>query len=194
VTLWAADAGLLDTGRVQRLQLRQGTTRLTWADVVDALATDAGFCDFFNRLLANAPYTAYFWETPPVTRHSAGQAFECVLVDSPALAAVAANADAFARQFAEAAGDIAVFPNLGHDACLIAPCPRAVPDVYAHLAAFTRGAPHGQQQAFWKRLGETVRERLTGRPLWLSTSGLGVYWLHARLDSRPKYYTWHPYI
>ena len=28
---------------------------------------------------------------------------------------------------------------------------------------------------------------------WLSTSGLGVYWLHVRLDSYPKYYTYRPY-
>jgi hypothetical protein len=28
---------------------------------------------------------------------------------------------------------------------------------------------------------------------WLSTSGLGVSWLHMRLDSTPKYYNWQPY-
>jgi hypothetical protein len=30
-------------------------------------------------------------------------------------------------------------------------------------------------------------------PLWISTSGLGVYWLHVRLDARPKYYTYAPF-
>ena len=25
-------------------------------------------------------------------------------------------------------------------------------------------------------------------PLWVSTAGLGVSWLHVRLDARPKYY------
>ena len=29
--------------------------------------------------------------------------------------------------------------------------------------------------------------------LWLSTAGLGVYWLHLRLDTRPKYYSFQPY-
>jgi len=28
---------------------------------------------------------------------------------------------------------------------------------------------------------------------WLSTSGLGIAWLHVRLDERPKYYTHAPY-
>ena len=31
------------------------------------------------------------------------------------------------------------------------------------------------------------------RPLWLSTNGLGVAWLHARIDARPKYYSHRPY-
>lgn len=33
----------------------------------------------------------------------------------------------------------------------------------------------------------------TDYPIWLSTSGLGVYWLHMRLDRRPKYYTYEPF-
>ncbi len=30
-------------------------------------------------------------------------------------------------------------------------------------------------------------------PRWLNTSGLGVPWLHVRIDSRPKYITYRPY-
>ena len=30
-------------------------------------------------------------------------------------------------------------------------------------------------------------------PIWFSTSGSGVAWLHFRLDSRPKYYTYKPF-
>ena len=48
----------------------------------------------------------------------------------------------------------------------------------------------------WTRAGDlllraamAVDELLEEQPkVWLSTSGLGVYWLHVRLDSRPKYY------
>ena len=192
--MWRADSELLEAGRVQRLHIRQGTTRMDYAGVLDSLASQADFCLFFSRLLANAPFAAYFWEAPPVMQESAGQPFECVLVDSPALAGVAADASAFAGYFSREAGDIAVFPNLGQDACLVAPCPRGPQAAYAHLAAFVRGAPESRQVAFWKCVAEEVGERLSGRPLWLSTSGLGVYWLHARLDSMPKYYTWRPYV
>jgi hypothetical protein len=31
------------------------------------------------------------------------------------------------------------------------------------------------------------------KPVWLSTAGAGVSWLHVRLDDRPKYYGYRPY-
>ena len=52
-----------------------------------------------------------------------------------------------------------------------------------------RLAPDGQRVAFWAKVG-AVYEALVkqGRPVWLSTEGSGVPWLHVRMDSRPKYY------
>jgi hypothetical protein len=191
---WRAGIEPLQDGQVQRITLRCGRQRLSYADFLEHLALQPGFRAFFNRLLADAPYAAFFWELPPVTQATAAQAFECVLVDSPALAGVAADTAAFAGHCRQSGGDVAVFPNLGQDAWLVAPCPRGPGQGCAHLAAFVRDAPPVQQQAFWQRLGETALGRLSGEPLWLSTSGLGVYWLHARLDSRPKYYTWRPYL
>ena len=98
---------------------------------------------------------------------------------------------------ATAGAEVAGFWNLGGDAFLVAPCPRAppgaYPHAYAHLAAFARTAPADQQQAFWRAVGAAVAENLAERPLWVSTNGLGVAWLHVRLDEWPKYYTYEPY-
>ena len=33
-----------------------------------------------------------------------------------------------------------------------------------------------------------MQQRVSASPLWLSTAGMGVSWLHLRLDSRPKNY------
>jgi hypothetical protein len=30
--------------------------------------------------------------------------------------------------------------------------------------------------------------RMSAKPVWLSTAGAGVSWLHVRLDDQPKYY------
>ena len=82
---------------------------------------------------------------------------------------------------------------MGNDAWLIAPRPKDSPDVYTHLAKFLREGPNAQCNDFFQRLGEEIEKRLSDEPLWINTSGLGIYWLHARLDSLPKYYTYTPY-
>jgi hypothetical protein len=47
--------------------------------------------------------------------------------------------------------------------------------------------------AVWATAARLVRENLGDTPRWLSTAGLGVPWLHLRLDSYPKYYRYRPY-
>jgi hypothetical protein len=192
--MWNSTIEMLHEGRVQRVVVTQDAVQLRYSQVVYLWGHDFEFCVFFNRLLAEAPFPAFFWETPPVTRSSMDQPFECIVADSPALAGVTADASAFAEYFSSADEDgIVGFPNLGNDAFLIAPCPRGDLGAYPHLATFVREAPACQQQALWHRVGAAVAERVSDRPLWVSTSGLGVYWLHLRLDSYPKYYTYRPY-
>lgn len=184
-------------GRLRRARLFHDGQAARYADVLARWQSDEGFRGLFIGLLAAAPWEAYLWETPPVTRATAERPFECVLADSPELARMSPERHAFATHFEAARPDAAAvaFENLGGDAHLVAPTPRAAADprVYAHLAAFARGAPDDQQHAFWRLVGAQAAARLSDRPLWLSTCGLGVAWLHARLDSWPKYYTYRPY-
>jgi hypothetical protein len=182
---------ILQDGRVRRVILLGDGAALTYGEVVAGWRGDAEFRRFFIGVLGDAPYDAYFWETPPVTRAGLDSAFECILADSPALAAMPADSTAFAEHFSGAA-EIAGFWNLGRDAYLVAPN-HSNGHPYPHLAAFTRTAPKELQHQFWRAVGDAVSEHLSERPLWLSTSGLGIAWLHVRLDTRPKYYTHQPY-
>src|SRR5262249_55914637 len=141
----------------------------------------------FTSLLAAAPYAAFRWETPPVTAASVSQPFEFVLLDRPGLAQ-RPEPKAFAEHYARSVAGVAIFPNLGGDAILVVPCPLAPPSAYGHLAAFVRLAPASQQHALWRSVGEAMAGRIGERPVWLSTAGAGVSWLHVRLDDRPKYY------
>ena len=61
-------------------------------------------------------------------------------------------------------------------------------------ASFVRYAPHDQVTSLLKVTADEVMTNLSEDKLWLSTSGLGVSWLHMRLDSRPKYYNYIDYI
>jgi hypothetical protein len=166
---------------------------VSYADVLRSWSDDAGFRSLFNAQLADAPYTAFRWETPPVTEATISRPFEFVLLDSPGLA-LRADPEAFAEHFEAASEDgVVVFPNLGRDAIMVVPCPLAAPSSYGHLAAFVREAPDSQWHALWRSVGEAMARRVGARPVWLSSAGGGVSWLHVRLDDRPKYYGYGPY-
>jgi hypothetical protein len=191
--MWDSRIDDLDRGRLRRVKILHDGRVASYADILERWQSDEVFRAFFIRLLAVAPQDAYLWETPPITRTTAKRGFEFVLADSPDLARLSPDPHAFAPHFEAAEAEVVAFANLGGDALLVAPTPRAGSGVYPHLAAFARGAPTGQQHAFWRAVGAEAAGRLSDRPLWLSTCGLGVAWLHARLDSWPKYYTYQPY-
>lgn len=186
-----AQIEILQNGRIQQIQILEGERPFTYQEILQKWQSDEPFRTFFIGLLADAPFAAYFWETPPITQANLERPFEFVLVDAPSLATVRAERRAFANYFNK--NPVIDFPNLGGDAHLVVPCPQTPADDFAHLAIFSRSAPLGQQHHFWQRVGTAVTNLVGERPLWVSTSGLGVYWLHVRLDSRPKYYTFRPY-
>jgi hypothetical protein len=160
---------------------------------VEAWRHDAAFRAWFGDLLAAVSFAAFRWETPSVTTATVGRPFEFVLVDSPGLAQ-APDAGAFDEHFRAAPeASVVSFANLGGDAILIVPRPLAPLTTYGHIAAFVRGAPEPQRHALWQAVGEAMATRIGAKPVWLSTAGAGVAWLHVRLDDRPKYYAFAPY-
>jgi hypothetical protein len=176
-----------------RFRVRSGDRRLSWDEVLSLWRDNAAFRTAFGNVLAAAPFEAFRWETPAVTAGDVQTAFEFVLVESPALL-TAADPSPFAGHFSRSgSASIVAFQNLGGDAELVVPCPLAPEPAYAQLAAFVRAAPEAQRQALWMEVGLAMGRRLDDRPVWLSTAGGGVSWLHVRLDDRPKYYVHRPY-
>jgi hypothetical protein len=190
--LWSANVG--DAGRAGALcfAVTRDAASATYADVIDAWRDDADFRAWWNALLADVTFSAFRWETPPVTQDTASRPFECALLDSPGLAR-APDPDAFAEHFADASAAVLSFANLGNDAMLVVPRPIASASAYGHIAAFVRRAPDAQKHALWQAVAEAMTKRLGAKPVWLSTAGDGVSWLHVRLDDRPKYYEFAPY-
>lgn len=177
-----------------RFVVEHGTTPASFADVLAAWRAGAAFRSTFNAILAEAPFSAFRWETPGVTVATASAPFEFVLLDDPGLAR-RPDPDAFAEHFRAAPKGETVlqFPNLRGDALMVVPRPAADVSAYGHLAAFVRHAPEAQRDALWLAVGEAMARRLSAKPVWLSTAGAGVSWLHVRLDDRPKYYGHEPY-
>lgn len=193
---WSAEV-VERSERLVRYVVREGEGVLAFDRALELWVEEPAFRVFFDDLLRAAPFEALRWETPPLTAAGARRAFEFVLLDAPDLLGPP-DREAFAEHFPEcgsaAPADAVVdFGNLGGDAHLVVPCPSGADDDYAHLAAFLRSAPAAQRHALWRAVGAATRRRLGARPLWLSTAGGGVAWLHVRIDARPKYYTHAPY-
>lgn len=176
-----------------RVFIARGARAASCAEVLAGWREDGALRTVFSDLLADAPYAALRWEMPAIDSATLPHDFECVLLDSPWLQ-VPADSSAFAPHFEpDCARGVVSFPNLGGDALLISPCPLAEDSAYAHLAAFLRTAPAWQRHALWQAVAEALTSRVGERPLWLSTAGAAVPWLHVRLDERPKYYGFSPY-
>jgi hypothetical protein len=191
--MWTAHSKQLAGGHVIRVAIDLDSGPVSYAEVLRRWQNDGDFRSIFLGLLADAPFSAFRWETPPITAATADRPFEFVLLDSPGLAREP-DADAFAEYFGGVArGGVVAFPNLGKDAMMVVPCPSGPLSAYGHLGAFVRQAPEPQRHALWELVGAAMQRRLGTRPVWLSTAGAGVSWLHVRLDDRSKYYDYAPY-
>ena len=191
--MWTPRSEPLADGRGLWVAIDRDAAPVSYAEVLRRWQQDADFRSLFIAVLADVPYTAFRWETPPITTTTANRPFEFVVLDSPGLAGNS-EPGAFAEHFRGAAeGGVVEFANLGKDAILVVPCPKGPLTAYGHIGAFVRQAPEPQRHALWAAVGAAMQRRLGRRPVWLSTAGAGVAWLHVRLDDRPKYYGYGPY-
>ncbi|MEM0991771.1 MAG: hypothetical protein AAF847_05525 [Bacteroidota bacterium] len=189
--MWKYTSQQIDAKTIKyRIQVTNDV--LSFRSFAQSLQQIPKFRQFFNELLQNSAYEGFFWETPAITLPQLDSNFEFVLVQSSHLPRIKANPSAFQKHL-EGAGKIRVFSNLRGDAQLIVPKKMGENSCYAHLASFVRHAPDSQVDEFWKQVGITYEDHIGGQPIWLSTHGLGVPWLHLRIDTYPKYYHHKPY-
>ncbi|TWT77462.1 hypothetical protein Pla123a_21230 [Posidoniimonas polymericola] len=178
-----------------RCRILDSGAPVDYGRVIELWRTSAAFRSDFNRVLADSPLDAFRWETPPITINTLGREFEFVLLSAASFIDRPTDSVSFAEFFTtdNANEGVVAFANLRGDSTLVVPSPRTHETAYGHLASFVRSAPPTQCDAFWRVLGAEVHRALDARPLWVSTAGGGVAWLHARLDRHPKYYQHRPY-
>lgn len=193
--MWTAHRTALLEGWHEKVVVVEDGRMMTFAEVIAGWRDDAAFRAFFLAVLAATAYPAFFWEMPPIRRGQTGVSYEYVAIRSDALAHTPPDSEVFAEKFRNTVGSVATFRNLGGDALLVVPRQTGEAEAYTHIAAFVRDAPPAQQREFLRVLGLAIGQELRGTAerIWVSTSGLGVAWLHVRLDSYPKYYQHRPY-
>jgi hypothetical protein len=189
--MWHIESSRFDAGTLRWNEISVSGSAMSFQQVCAAWQSDEGFRAFWVGNLRGLPFEAYCWECPPVNERNRSRQFECVFIASPSLARMEPEPGVFAEHFRQDR-DVVTFGNLGGDAVLVTPCPTGDRD-FSHLAQFTRAASSAQQDAYWHAVGDAVGARMGTRPMWLSTAGHGVAWLHVRLDSSPKYYRHREY-
>ncbi len=165
---------------------------LSYHSWINLLKTSTDFTDFFTEILKTSGHSAFFWEVKPTNQNNVNENFEFVLVKSNSLPRITADEHTFQKYFTKEE-KVVSFSNLGGDADLVVPTPLSAPDHYAHLATFVRNAPAEQISAFWNKTATIYGQKIGKETIWLSTAGLGVSWLHVRIDIRPKYYRFQDY-
>ncbi len=175
-----------------RFRVTENDELLSDEQLLERLSDREDFHTFYNRFLAESPFPAFFWECKPISLNQPDAIHECTLVSSITLDGVAAEQGAF-REYFDQNKQVVAFDNLGGDARLVAPCPSGDYGKYAHIGRFVREAEAQQVSEFWKVTAQEMLQQSPNEPRWLSTSGLGVYWLHARIDRYPKYYQTESY-
>jgi hypothetical protein len=122
-----------------------------------------------------------------------------VVVGSSALDNITCDYSSFREHFNRSNDrNVVSFSSLSGDT-LVVPMPKQSYNRtldYKNLREFSNNASMEQKEKFWQKVGEKMEEKLldaSGSPRWLSTSGLGVSYLHVRIDSRPKYYSFEEY-
>lgn len=191
--MWKAHSSKIDDQTVKTTLMNE-SGNLSFQAVIELWCAKKEFREYFTALLQKSSFDSFFWETPPVTDRTLNRPFEFVLVQSTSLQRLRPDPSPFMPHFSsEPSKTVLTFPNLGGDAILVVPAPLTDQACYTHLARFLRNAPAPQVDVFWSNVGLAMKERISSRPIWLSTAGMGVSWLHLRLDSRPKYYRHAPY-
>jgi hypothetical protein len=170
-----------------KFAIYEGENILTIQDFLNKLKDSHSFRNWYSSSLIDSRFEAFFWENRPFTSKTLAKPYECNVISSTYLANRSPDRETFSRYF-DTDKSVVCFQNLGNDATLIAPVPEKPEDDFTHIGLFLRKADQKQISEFWKVAANETLKRISDKPVWLSTSGLGVYWLHARVDTVPKYY------
>ena len=179
-----------------RLWLYKNGKRLSRGKALAQLRDDPALGGWLGGALANMGYDGMYWECAAIGPTTLHKDFECVALRADHFEDRMADPRAFADKFAKAKpkDQVVYFENLGGRSGLVAPLPRGDVGDYGHLASFLRHALPSQVSAFFAELSARALLRAQTEPVYMSTAGDGVAWLHGRLDDRPKYYHFKPYI
>lgn len=164
---------------------------ISFNNAMNYLQHNKKFRNKFINVLKNTQFDAYFLEIAP-----SNKPFEFTLVNAPILKNIQPDRNPFKNKLNKCKNkNIISFMNLSKTSKLIVPCPISNEKAYTHIANFIKYAPKKQIHLFLKQIPIQVKLfKKKYKIVWVNTHGLGVHWIHLRIDSKPKYYKTQKYI
>ena len=160
---------------------------MTWREVMNAIIhSNQAFLKCWINTLKSITFPGYFFECNAVSVSTLDNPFQCAIINNDGLATIKPNPKPFMEHIKNTSEDIIVFLNTSGETILIVPTDHR--KQYGHLAQFVHNAPDDISQNLWITVMKELKSHLSTKSLWLSTHGLGVSWLHIRIDPIPKYY------
>lgn len=170
-------------------------SKLTWKQFGEKLSeADTEVSESFAKLFNDLKWNGVFFECKPIKPSTAASdTVEFRIIETNAFTKAVKNPSTYKSHFdaqcSKAAA--AVFPNPDNTSMLVSPCPTAELEG-THVKVFMSSATLEQRNGLLKVVGKELLDQIGkggDKAVWLSTSGLGVSWLHVRFDTKPKYYT-----
>lgn len=165
------------------------TSNIKCADLKHHLTSDPKFRKEIINILKTSKFQEYLFQCDKLNPN---KYFTFTLIDYPALLKVSQNNtcdyNAFAEHFTNTC-KVCAFPNIGKNAILISPNYKNNKNTntnitnYKTIASYFRSASDNDLNRLLKVIGENVYEGC-----YLSTHGMGVNYLHVRIEKTPKYY------
>ena len=174
-----------------KVNIKEDGIWVSFDEVFGLLENDRDFRSQFINFLKSIELTAFNIECKPVNIENVNQAFEFIIINCPDLLKCTSDSSKFKAHFDEDELT-AVFENLNGDAVLISPVDHGSED-FGHLSTFLSSASNDQLNDLLIALGEIAGANLGNENIYINTSGLGVPWLHFRIDDEPKYYQFETY-
>lgn len=171
-------------------------TNLTFKQVFEVMENDPlTFHNYLKDEVLKTGYKAVYLEFPKLNTKNLNNKFECVILEAIELI----NSNPNPQAFGISCSDLVICTrNKSKDAELIIPNLNSSNN-YAHLFLFLdpencQPPENNLYYYFWKSAAIVIKEQINcNKNIWISTSGLGIPWLHLRISEIPKYYRFQKY-
>ncbi len=163
----------------------------TWDAVLSGLQSSPAFCTLFSQSIIDASveqgWKAVYWECSSVSAPGDDE-FSMSLYPAPELVDVKEDFKPFKSYFTNS--PVVSFKNRSRDVQLVVPVPQLGIRGGGHLLSYLHSIH--DHHVWWNfvanEIRRVLRESPPGHRFWVSTHGLGVHWLHVRIEDNPKYY------